>query len=216
MKTRKIENTIMKHTCRPTKLAMEKAMQIQAIVFQFKRPRATTYAPIVGINDRGDIMWSGTRYWLRSYLCGPKRQRCDIAHGSMEVKSKYLYIQCHSLRGGGGVVVWAHRISLTPPLFIEVPVLYRYAFVLCGSFHNNSICTKSCYRSVVEYISQYNFQQFFSYIVAVSFIGGGNRSTRRKPLTCRKSLTNFYHIMLYRVQLATSRICTHNIRRDRR
>ena len=33
--------------------------------------------------------------------------------------------------------------------------------------------------------------QYFSYIVAVSFIGGVNRSTRRKPLTCRKSLTNF-------------------------
>jgi hypothetical protein len=29
---------------------------------------------------------------------------------------------------------------------------------------------------------------YFSYIVAISFIGGGNR---RKPLTCRKSLTNF-------------------------
>ena len=27
--------------------------------------------------------------------------------------------------------------------------------------------------------------------MAVSFIGGGNRSTRRKPSTCRKSLTNF-------------------------
>ena len=27
-------------------------------------------------------------------------------------------------------------------------------------------------------------------IVAVSFIGGGNWSTRRKPPTCRKSLTN--------------------------
>jgi hypothetical protein len=26
------------------------------------------------------------------------------------------------------------------------------------------------------------FQQYFSYIVAVSFIGGGNRNTRRKPL----------------------------------
>jgi len=37
--------------------------------------------------------------------------------------------------------------------------------------------------------------------MAVSFIGGGNLSTRRKPLTCRKSLTNFYHIMLYRVHL---------------
>jgi hypothetical protein len=30
-----------------------------------------------------------------------------------------------------------------------------------------------------------------SYNVAVSFIGGGNQSTRRKLPTCRKSLTNF-------------------------
>jgi len=29
----------------------------------------------------------------------------------------------------------------------------------------------------------------FSYIVVVSFISGGNRS---KPLTCSKSLTNFF------------------------
>jgi len=34
-------------------------------------------------------------------------------------------------------------------------------------------------------------QQYFSYIVAVSFIGGGNQSTQRKPPTYRKSLTNF-------------------------
>jgi len=27
--------------------------------------------------------------------------------------------------------------------------------------------------------------------VAVSFIGKGKRSSQRKPLTCRKSLTNF-------------------------
>jgi hypothetical protein len=31
---------------------------------------------------------------------------------------------------------------------------------------------------------------FLCYIVAVSFIGGGNQSIQRKPLTCRKSLTN--------------------------
>jgi hypothetical protein len=31
---------------------------------------------------------------------------------------------------------------------------------------------------------------YFSYIVRVSFIGGGNRRTRRKPPTCRKSLIN--------------------------
>ena len=33
-----------------------------------------------------------------------------------------------------------------------------------------------------------HFQQYLSYI---SFIGGGNRSTRMKPPTCRKSMTNF-------------------------
>jgi hypothetical protein len=33
------------------------------------------------------------------------------------------------------------------------------------------------------------FQQYFSYIVEVGFIGGENRSTLRKPQSCRKSLT---------------------------
>ena len=39
----------------------------------------------------------------------------------------------------------------------------------------------------------HHFQQYISYnyIVEVSFIGGGNRSTQRKPPTCYKSLTNF-------------------------
>jgi hypothetical protein len=32
---------------------------------------------------------------------------------------------------------------------------------------------------------------YISYIMAVSFIDGGNRRTRRKSPTCRKSLTNF-------------------------
>jgi len=36
-----------------------------------------------------------------------------------------------------------------------------------------------------------DFQQYFIYIVVVIFIGGGNQRTRRKPLTCPKSLTNF-------------------------
>ena len=35
------------------------------------------------------------------------------------------------------------------------------------------------------------FQQYFSCIMTVSFIDGGNRSNRRKSPTCRKSLTNF-------------------------
>jgi hypothetical protein len=35
------------------------------------------------------------------------------------------------------------------------------------------------------------FQQYFSYIVAVNFTGGGNRSAQRNTPTCCKSLTNF-------------------------
>ena len=54
-------------------------------------------------------------------------------------------------------------------------------------------------------------QQYFSYIVEVSFIGGVNQSTRRKPPTFRKSLTNFI-TMLYRVHLAMGGIQTHNFK----
>jgi len=35
------------------------------------------------------------------------------------------------------------------------------------------------------------FNKYFSYIMALNFIGGGNWSTWRKPQTCRKSLINF-------------------------
>jgi hypothetical protein len=39
-----------------------------------------------------------------------------------------------------------------------------------------------------------HFQQYLKNNVAVSFIGGGNRSNWRKPLTCRKS-DKLDHIM---------------------
>jgi hypothetical protein len=35
------------------------------------------------------------------------------------------------------------------------------------------------------------FHLYFIYIMAVGFIGEGNRSTHGKPPACRKSLTNF-------------------------
>ena len=65
--------------------------------------------------------------------------------------------------------------------------------------------------SVKVMVFNASLKQYFSYIVMVSFIGGGNRSTHRKPLTCCKSLTNFiYHIKLYQVHLGMSGTRTHN------
>jgi uncharacterized membrane protein len=49
-----------------------------------------------------------------------------------------------------------------------------------------------------------HFQQYLNYIVAVNFIGGGNQSTWKKPLT------NLYHLMLYRVPIAMNGIQTQN------
>ena len=57
--------------------------------------------------------------------------------------------------------------------------------VFNGFFPYSSIHNRVMVRVVV-----FNFQQYFRYIVAISFIGGGNRGTRRKPPTCTKSLTN--------------------------
>jgi hypothetical protein len=54
---------------------------------------------------------------------------------------------------------------------------------------DDRFCTENLGRR--GYCVQRHFQQYFSYIVAISFIGGGNESTWRKPPTCHKSLTNF-------------------------
>ena len=35
------------------------------------------------------------------------------------------------------------------------------------------------------------FEHYFCNIVSINFIDGGNRSTRKKTLTYRKSVTNF-------------------------
>jgi hypothetical protein len=50
--------------------------------------------------------------------------------------------------------------------------------------------------------------KLFSYIVAVSFIGVGNRSTWRRPPNCRKSLTNLSHNS-YNDKMSTHQVIMH-------
>jgi len=51
---------------------------------------------------------------------------------------------------------------------------------------------------VMVFNATFNNISAICYIVPVSFIGGVNRSVRRKPPNCHK----LYHIMVYRVLLA--------------
>jgi hypothetical protein len=57
-------------------------------------------------------------------------------------------------------------------------------------FHISSGCLKLVHVPGICIYFMVHFQQYFSYIVVVSFIDGGNRSTWTKQQTCRKSLTN--------------------------
>jgi hypothetical protein len=59
-----------------------------------------------------------------------------------------------------------------------------YIRAYCGSWHKYILF-------VCLMVFNATFKQYVSYIVAINFICGGNRRTRRKPPTCRKSLTNF-------------------------
>ena len=96
------------------------------------------------------------------------------------------------------------------PVFIKV-LACAYVYSLCSCVYQSVVmclcifimflCLSKCYHMPMYincvpvfimsiYRLMVNFQQYISYMVAVSFIGGGNQRTWSKPLTGCKSLTD--------------------------
>ena len=71
-------------------------------------------------------------------------------------------------------------------------IYFKQNGVIISAAIYSTTCTNSCIKVDFQgYGVKRHFQQYFSYVVMVSSIGGGNWSTRKKAQTCCKSLTNF-------------------------
>ena len=86
-------------------------------------------------------------------------------------------------------MLWCYEHSGWPKKIITVFIISLYIhdirWPVDGFPQFSHVCLFVC---LIVFLT--HFQQYFSYIVAVSFIGGENRSSQWKPPTCRKSLTN--------------------------
>jgi hypothetical protein len=64
--------------------------------------------------------------------------------------------------------------------------------IICPSILYTPILKITCCRLMANmFFFWRHFQQYFSYIMATSFSGGGSRSSRREPPTMGKQLVNF-------------------------
>jgi len=97
------------------------------------------------------------------------------------------------------ILLWKFSITSAYPDLL-LTYLYSLAMPLLAIFISLSI---ACLFDGVWH----HFQQYFSYIVALSFIGGENRNTRRNLLTCQWQ-TLSHNVVLNRVR-------THNFSGDR-
>jgi len=75
-----------------------------------------------------------------------------------------------------------------------------------GPLNETSACGPVPFGTGLGLLCLRHFQQYFSYIVAVSFIDGGNRITGRKITDLPKVTDKLYHIKLCQLHLSISSI----------
>ena len=84
---------------------------------------------------------------------------------------------------------WIYNYLCNQCLSQLIPLMAKYTLYNIMWYSLSVTCGRSVFFLGIS--GNLHFQQYFNYIVAASFIGGGNQSTWRKPPTCRKSPTNF-------------------------
>ena len=118
------------------------------------------------------------------------------------------------LNYGSRTIVLEHISDLILKLYIFIQVIsHRTGKMVPGLDIAIEKNKESDYRFGLVYGAEHHFQQYFSYILTVSFIGGGTWNIRRKPLTCHKSLTKLSHNVVSNTP-QMSGIRTHNISSD--
>ena len=107
---------------------------------------------------------------------------CPIFSESLDCR----FLMDHSVFFNVYLIDWKQKM----PLFWNAKIKPQYLI------SSTQYLISSTHSWIVRWLGliygvERHFLQYFSYVVAVSFIGEGDRSTLRKLLTCRKSPTYF-------------------------
>ena len=120
------------------------------------------------------------RHWLRPEMFALQRTINDHCEHTVTNYQRHRLLFFFSTRS---TTLFKHEVFIYVG---SLGAIYVFKLFLTTSFQ---ICCAPWLR-VRVYDLLRHYQQYFSYIVEVSFLGRVNLSTQRKPPICRKSLTN--------------------------
>jgi hypothetical protein len=113
------------------------------------------------------------------------------AHYSISLT--YIYMVAHYTNFLTYIYMAAHYSNSLTYIYIAAHYTNFLTYIYMAAHYTMSNIHTIVYSRRFGLVSGVlrHFKQYVSYMVVVNFIGGGNRSIRRKPSIFRKSLTNF-------------------------